>query len=66
MTVQQLIDLLETVPDKSMDIYAYCNEGVDIEDPNEINSIDLTLSDRVDLNICPIYVEYQGTDNDSF
>jgi hypothetical protein len=51
MTVQQLIDLLGTIPDKNMPIFAYACEDVNIEDPNWIDSIDLTISDRIDLNI---------------
>jgi len=51
MTVQDLIDLLETVPDKNTLVFAYACEDVDIEDPNYIDSIDMSIPNRVDLNI---------------
>lgn len=51
-TVQELIEALETVKDKSKPIFVYTECGVDIQDDiTEIVSIDYDLSDRVDINI---------------
>lgn len=55
MTVNELIKTLELVDDKNKDVFVY---GVDAEEIFNIDSVDLTISDRVDLNIYK-YSEYR-------
>ena len=45
MTVQDLIDALEQVEDKSLPVFAYNGE------PMEVDFVDNTITDRVDLNV---------------
>lgn len=51
MTAQELINLLETAPNKALPIFAYVGDDVNIEDSNMIDSMDTTIPDRIDLNI---------------
>lgn len=55
MTVNELIKTLELVKDKNKDVFVY---GADAEEIFEIDSVDLTISDRVDINIYK-YNSYQ-------
>ena len=47
-TVQELIDKLQAIEDKSKPIFVYDNSTSQLSD---INLIDTDLGDRVDLNI---------------
>ena len=54
MTVKELIKHLELAPNKDVDVFIYHGDYGDIL---EIDSIDLCISDRVDINA------YFNTDN---
>ena len=48
MKVKELIEKLQEYPDKEVEVYAY---DVEESETYNINNVDLTISDRVDLNI---------------
>jgi hypothetical protein len=49
-TVQDLIDQLNKVEDKSKPIYGFLNINGDIYDAVNVALVDDTLTDRVDIN----------------
>lgn len=52
MTVQELIDKLQDVENKDLPVYVYDNtEYIQGHNLANIMNVDLTISDRVDLNI---------------
>jgi len=48
MTVQELIDFLEKVEDKTLIVFLYGMEGIKALDKE---MFDLNISDRIDINI---------------
>jgi hypothetical protein len=47
MTVQDLINLLDNLPDKNLPIFLYNNTITELTD----DMIDLNITDRIDINI---------------
>lgn len=48
LRVQDLLDILQTIPDKSLPVFIYnaCNGEID-----PIEDIDVSLTDRVDIQV---------------
>lgn len=51
MTVQELINELNLIPDKSLPIFIYALVTLPESEVHQIDSIDLSISDRVDINV---------------
>lgn len=51
LTVQDLLDALQTVPDKSLPVYVYNYNDKNVFPTYPITHIDTFLTDRVDLNV---------------
>lgn len=49
MTVKELIKYLQLAPNKDVDVFIYHDDYGDIL---EVHSVDLCISDRVDINAC--------------
>lgn len=51
MTVQELINELNLIENKSLPVYIYALNTLPGSEIHDINSIDTSISDRIDINV---------------